>query len=120
MVGGEPNDRLLERFVSRRALSRRSRSRNAMPRITFLSLLGLICLCAMPLAAQDAVLGQLYGSGVHAYFGQDYAKAYESLTSAIDGKTQDPRAYYFRGLALLKLGRPEAAEGDFKTGAKLE
>ncbi len=91
-----------------------------MPRFTFHFVLGLVCLCAMPLAAQDAVLGQMYGSGVHAYFGQDFVKAHESLTSAIDGKTQDPRAYYFRGLALLKLGRPQEAESDFQRGAKLE
>ncbi len=91
-----------------------------MPRFTFLFVLGLVCLCAMPLAAQDAVLGQIYGNGVHAYFGQDYVKAHECFTSAIDGKTQDPRAYYFRGLALLKLGRPQEAESDFQRGAKLE
>ena len=91
-----------------------------MPRFTFLFVLGLVCLCAMPLAAQDAVLGQMYGNGVHAYFSQDYVKAHELLTSAIDGKTQDPRAYYFRGLDLLKLGRPQEADSDFQRGAKLE
>jgi hypothetical protein len=91
-----------------------------MSRFSFLFVLGLVCLCAMPLAAQDAVLGQMYGNGVHAYFSQDYVKAHQCLTTAIDGKTQDPRAYYFRGLDLLKLGRPQEAENDFKSGAKLE
>jgi hypothetical protein len=91
-----------------------------MSRFTILFVLGLVCLCAMPLAAQDAVLGQMYGSGVHAYFNEDYVKTHQCLTTAIDGKTQDPRAYYFRGLALLKLGRPQEAETDFKSGAKLE
>ncbi len=81
---------------------------------------GLVWLGTMPLAAQDAVLGQLYGNGVHAYFSQDYVKAYQNLTSAIDGHTQDPRAFYFRGLTLLKLGRPQEAESDFQRGAKLE
>jgi hypothetical protein len=70
--------------------------------------------------AQDALLGQIYGNGVHAYFAQDYVKAHELLSSAIDAHAQDPRCYYFRGLALLKLGRPEEAESDFERGAKLE
>jgi hypothetical protein len=80
----------------------------------------LALLSPMPLAAQDAILGQVYGSGVHAYFGEDFVKAHQLLTTAIDGHTQDPRAFYFRGLALLKLGRPQEAEGDFQQGAKLE
>ena len=74
----------------------------------------------MPLAAQDAVLSQLYGNGVHAYFSQDYVKAHEYFTRAIDGHSQDPRVYYFRGLDLLKLGRPQEADADFKQGAELE
>ena len=39
---------------------------------------------------------------------------------AIDAGSHDPRCYYFRGLAYLKLGRPQEAEGDFQQGAKLE
>ena len=89
------------------------------PRLLF-AVASLVLLCTMPLAAQDAVLGQLYGNGVHAYFSRDYVKAHELFTQAIDGHTQDPRAYYFRGLDLLKLGRPHEAESDFKQGAKLE
>ncbi len=33
---------------------------------------------------------------------------------------QDPRAYYFRGLTYLQLGRPQEAAQDFKIGATLE
>ena len=62
----------------------------------------------------------MYGNGVHAYFAGDYVKAHELLTSAIDAGSHDPRCYYFRGLAYLKLGRPQEAEGDFQQGAKLE
>jgi hypothetical protein len=91
-----------------------------MSRSFFFAVASSVLFCTMPLAAQDAVLGQLYGNGVHAYFGQDYVKAHELFTQAIDGHTQDPRAYYFRGLDLLKLGRPHEAEADFKQGAKLE
>ena len=72
------------------------------------------------LRADDAVLGEMYGSGVHAYFSQDYVKAYEHLNSAIEAGTADPRCYYYRGLAYVKLGREPEAEMDFAKGAKLE
>lgn len=71
-------------------------------------------------AAQEAVLAQLYGQGVHAYFAQDFVKAHELLSSAIDRGTNDPRVYYFRGLALQRLGRPEDAAADFSAGADRE
>ena len=59
-------------------------------------------------------MGQTYGNGVHAYFAGDYVKAHELLTKAIDAGSHDLRCYYFRGLAYLKLGRPQKAEGDFQ------
>jgi hypothetical protein len=70
--------------------------------------------------AEQAVFNQLYGNGVHAYFAGNYRQAYEQLTSAIQGGTQDPRAYYFRGLTYLKLGRPQEAAADFQRGAEWE
>jgi hypothetical protein len=70
--------------------------------------------------AQDPVLSRLYGSGVHAYFGGDYVRAHELLTRAIKLGMEDPRVYYYRGLAYLKLGRPEEAEEDFRKGAEIE
>jgi hypothetical protein len=63
---------------------------------------------------------ELYGKGVHAYFAREYLKAHDELTRAIEAGSNDPRAYYFRGLALLQLGRPEQAEDDFNRGAQLE
>ncbi len=81
---------------------------------------GLALLSASTLSAQNAALGQKYGSGVHAYFAGDYAQAYEQLTAAVNAGSRDPRVFYFRGLADLKLGRgPEAAQ-DFSKGAALE
>src|SRR5262245_50950232 len=71
-------------------------------------------------AADDALLGQIYGTGVHAFNQGDYTGAYNSLTSAINGGTSDPRAYYFRGLTYLKLGRGDEAKADFAKGAELE
>jgi hypothetical protein len=81
---------------------------------------GMASLCAGSMFAQDVVLGQKYGLGVHAYFAGDYAKAFEQLTDAIDSGSKDPRAFYFRGLAYLKLGRPAEANLDFQKGADLE
>jgi tetratricopeptide (TPR) repeat protein len=70
--------------------------------------------------AQDSVLAELYGHGVHSYFAGQYQDAHGYLTTAIDQGTQDPRAFYFRGLAYLSLGRPDEAKKDFQKGAELE
>ena len=43
---------------------------------------GLVVLSAGSAHAQNAVLERVYGSGVHAYFSQDYVKSYEYLTTA--------------------------------------
>jgi tetratricopeptide (TPR) repeat protein len=68
---------------------------------------------SLPLAAA-------YGDGVHAYFAGDFDRAYEDLTQAIEAGTNDPRAYYFRGLAALRQGRSDEAEADFTAGADRE
>ena len=60
------------------------------------------------------------GDGMHAYHAGDYDRAYDDLTNAIEAGTDDPRAYYFRGLAALRLGRTSEAEADFTTGADRE
>ena len=71
-------------------------------------------------AAQDGVLSQLYGNGVHAYFAGDFVKAHDLLSAAISGGSRDPRCYYFRGLSYWRLGRPQEAAADFQQGAKYE
>jgi tetratricopeptide (TPR) repeat protein len=81
---------------------------------------GVVLLWAGSLSADDAVLSQMYGSGVHTYFSGDYVEAYEHLTSAIEAGSTDPRCYYFRGLTYVKLGREADAEIDFAKGAELE
>ena len=76
---------------------------------------------AAPARAQDApALVEYYGDGVHAYFEGDIFDAYRLLTQAIDGGSQDPRAYYFRGMTLLRMGRQPEAEADMQAGAYLE
>ncbi len=91
-----------------------------MFRIIVLLVGGLAWLGAASTQAQDAVLTQAYGVGVHAYFSGDYVKTYEQLTAVIKGGSKDPRTYYFRGLAGLRLGRTQEAERDFQRGAELE
>jgi len=70
--------------------------------------------------AQDSVLTELYGEGVHAYHALDVTRAYDLFTRAIDGGLNDPRAYYFRGLAAMDSGRSYEAEEDFRAGAVIE
>ena len=70
-----------------------------------------------PVAVKNAI-----GDGMHAYHAGDYDRAYDDLTNAIEAGTDDPRAYYFRGLAALRLGHTSEAEAeaDFTTGADRE
>ncbi len=80
----------------------------------------MLCASAGVAAGQDALLSELYGSGVHHYFSGDYQGAITDLTSAIDHGSKDPRAYYFRALSESKLGWQGNAQSDFQVGASLE
>jgi hypothetical protein len=87
--------------------------------------LGCLALVALAFAGpvswgQGNLLEEMYGRGVHAYFSHNYREAQELLSGAIDAGSRDPRAYYFRGLAYSRLGRPDEAKEDFQTGAQLE
>ncbi|MCA9269282.1 MAG: hypothetical protein KDA41_12460, partial [Planctomycetales bacterium] len=88
-------------------------------RLIALSVLAASTLPA-PSFGQENLLSELYGLGAHAYHSRDYAEAYANLTAAVEGGSRDPRVYYFRGLALENLGRPEDAQLDFEKGAILE
>ncbi len=70
--------------------------------------------------ADEAVLDQLYGDGVHAYFSSDATTAFNALTTAIQSGSHDPRVYYFRALAEMRLGRQDDAGADLQKGAALE
>ncbi len=70
--------------------------------------------------AQNTILADMYGRGVHAYFAGNHNDAYQFLSSAIQGGLKDPRAYYFRGLAASGSGRSYEAEADWQAGAELE
>ena len=73
----------------------------------------------MGASAQDNLLGELYGVGVHAYFAGSYGEAEESLSAAVAGGSRDPRVYYFRGLARSGSGDSEAARADYKKGGRI-
>jgi len=80
----------------------------------------LLVLCPAMSLGDDGIADHLYGKGVHAFFEGDFVQAHTLLTEAISAGSQDPRAYYFRGLAYSKLGREEEAEQDFTQGSALE
>ena len=75
---------------------------------------------AAPAAAQTAILNDLYGRGVHAFYAGHYDQAYEYLSDAINNGIRDPRAYYFRGVVADVQGRSVEAETDWVAGARME
>lgn len=70
--------------------------------------------------AEDPMAAELYGQGLHAFFARDYQGAITLFDSALGRGAQDPRDYYFRGLAYLRTGCPNEATTDFQKGAQLE
>lgn len=89
---------------------------------------GLVAACLLACGAtasaaptiESLPLAAAYGSGVHSYFAGDYQRAYDELSQAIEGGTADPRAWYYRGLTALKLGRTDESEADFSAAASRE
>ncbi len=71
-------------------------------------LLALLCLPGATLRAQDGVLDEFYGTGVHNFYERDYFQAMHNLSTAIDGGSRDPRVYYYRGLSKLRSGDTSA------------
>jgi hypothetical protein len=78
------------------------------------------CLLASSLFAEQPQPAKLYEQGVNAYFGGRSCQADALLSEAIQAKSKDPLAYYFRALALLREGRVAEARGDMLVGANLE
>jgi len=104
-------------WASRRFLSERLLSR----RITAPATCCLAAVLAAATAAADTPLSRDFmGSGMHAYHAGDYLQSVDELTAAIEAGCQDPRAYYFRALALLQQGRDDEAVADMQEGALLE
>ena len=98
----------------------RDLSGRGMSAVAWAGLVWSAAAAAAPPAIDSLPLTAAYGDGVHAYFAGDYDRAYEDLSQAIEAGTNDPRVFYFRGLAALRLGRGDEAEADFTTGADRE
>lgn len=67
--------------------------------------------------AQDP-LDEMYGQAVHSFFRGDSGRAAELLNEVIDAGSQDPRAYFFRGLC-QSYGSVDG-NPDFERAAQLE
>ena len=90
--------------------------------ISVVCLPGLVPVCSTLRAAEENIaVTSSYGAGVHAYYDGNYSAAYDALTASIEAGTMDPRAYYYRGLTAIKLGRTDdEIEGDFAEGSNRE
>lgn len=86
----------------------------------FLTSVILVALSAATCLAQDAMLEELYGRGVHAFFAGNIRGSFDALNATINSGSRDPRAFYYRGIVLNRLGRPDEAAADFRKGAELE
>lgn len=82
--------------------------------------LGCLFVMGAPAVAQEGVLSELYGKGVHSYFDNRPAQALDYLNTAVESGSGDPRVFYYRGLAFLLLGDEFSAEADFTHAAGLE
>lgn len=82
--------------------------------------------CLVMVSSAKEVWGQtpsaakLYEQGVNAYFAGQSSQAEQFLSEAIQWNPQDPRAYYFRALSLLRQGRTDEARVDMQVGASME
>jgi hypothetical protein len=72
------------------------------------------------LTAQTGNTDQLYGSGVRAFYRGQLDQAIRDFDLATAYGSQDPRVYFFRGVAKLRQGRSNEARFDFADGARLE
>jgi hypothetical protein len=86
----------------------------------FGGVLAIGCLSASSAPAQEAVMDEFYGQGVHNFYDRDFFQAMNNLSVAIDGGSRDPRAYYYRGLTKLRSGDTRGAHEDLQMGSLLE
>ena len=93
---------------------------NLMRKLLLITLGATVALVAQVGLTDDPVVSAYYGSGVHAFYAGHFLQSHQDLTEAIEGGIQDPRAFYFRALAKLKLGQQPEADADFIEGARRE
>ncbi|MEZ6137867.1 MAG: hypothetical protein R3C53_23515 [Pirellulaceae bacterium] len=88
-----------------------------MPRTVLYALSLGLCLFSSRVWAQGALV-EVYGEGVHRYFAGDLSGADQLFSEVINSGSEDPRAYYFRGLVRERQGG--GGEYDFEQGARFE
>ena len=71
-------------------------------------------------ADRSSSAAEMYSHGVHSYFSGNLNRADVYLYRAAELSPNDPRPYYFRALALLRLGRTWEADDLLRTGAAIE
>ena len=85
----------------------------------FAVLFTVVSLSLANLAQAQDPLDEMYGQAVHSYFRGDSNRAQSLLTEVIDAGSQDPRAFFFRGLC-QPSGGIDVSNPDFDRAAQLE
>lgn len=80
----------------------------------------ILAVASIRVFAAEQTAAELYGQGVHAYFAGDYDSAIDFLSKSIKKNDKDPRAFYFRGLALASRDGLRSGLPDITKGADLE
>ena len=93
---------------------------NNLRTVAFVAISAWTCLALQPAEAQLPQYSKLYDQGVNAFFAGNSCRADALLSEALTFNSQDPRAYYFRALSLLRQGRVDEARGDMLVGAMVE
>ncbi|MEM9825413.1 MAG: hypothetical protein AAF958_02430 [Planctomycetota bacterium] len=82
--------------------------------------LAATALLPSPASAQNPILLDAYGRGVHSFYSGRTQEASQSLSAAVNGGLQDPRAYYYLGMVASQRGNQYEAENYWRQGAQLE
>ncbi len=91
-----------------------------MNRFLTLSLSVCLSLLAATSGSAQNAMDEAFGIGVHAYFSGNIHHADELFTQLIDAGSEDPRVFYYRGIARVRIGGDGAGQLDFERGADLE
>ncbi len=85
-----------------------------------IALTGIFLPASSVLAQQPPEMAATYGRGVHAFFARRTSDAEQMFSEVIAAGSADPRAYYFRAIARMRLERTHEAEDDMRIGAAYE
>ncbi len=84
----------------------------------------LFSVCVLTLTAAGQAEAQNfnwnYGEGIHKYFAGNSSESIQALDAAIAEKSNDPRPYYFRGLARMRCGDSCGAMADYQMASRIE